>query len=58
MPLYEYRCEKCGFEFELLRSVAAADDETKCPKCRSKSVERILSTFAAGKCRVSRSGSG
>ncbi len=58
MPLYEYRCKKCGLEFELLRRVSDEDEETKCPKCRSKSVERVLSRFSAGKCGPSRGGFG
>lgn len=58
MPLYEYRCAKCGLQFELLRSLSAADDEARCPKCRSKAVERVLSSFSTGKCGSSKSGFG
>jgi putative FmdB family regulatory protein len=54
MPLYEYRCKKCGHQFELLRKVSEADDETRCPKCRSKSVEQQLARFSAGKCSSQR----
>lgn len=36
MPLYEYRCPKCGGGFELLRSLAERDDEAECPHCRKK----------------------
>lgn len=36
MPLYEYRCPKCGERFELLRSLSERDDETECPRCREK----------------------
>lgn len=37
MPTYEYRCTKCGHQFELFHSIK--DDKTKrCPKCRSKAV--------------------
>jgi putative FmdB family regulatory protein len=59
MPLYEYLCKKCGHQFELLRKLSAGDDEeAKCPKCRSKSVERLVSSFSAGKCQASRRGLG
>lgn len=56
MPLYEYRCGKCGKRFELLRRMADADRELECPDCRSEQVERLLSTFSAGGCTPSRSG--
>ena len=32
MPIYDYRCARCGNRFDLLRSVSARDD-VKCPKC-------------------------
>jgi putative FmdB family regulatory protein len=48
MPMYEYRCQKCGEKFERLRSMRDADAETECPACKSKEVKRQLSTFASG----------
>lgn len=56
MPLYEYRCQKCGKRFEMLRRMQDADRELKCPECRSEEVERLLSTFATGGCTPSGSG--
>ena len=50
MPLYEYRCHKCGKRFEMLRRMQDADRELECPECRSDEVERLLSTFATGGC--------
>jgi putative FmdB family regulatory protein len=47
MPLYEYRCQKCGARFELLRRMQDADLETECPQCRSRQSERLLSSFAS-----------
>ena len=41
MPLYEYKCEKCGNRFEKLESVSASSTK-KCPKCGGKA-ERQLS---------------
>ena len=32
MPVYDYKCVKCGRRFDLLRSVSAKDD-VKCPDC-------------------------
>ena len=56
MPLYEYRCQKCGKTFEMLRRMQDADRETECPECRSDEVERLLSTFATGGCAPSGGG--
>jgi putative FmdB family regulatory protein len=41
MPLYEYRCLKCGHEMEVLQKF---DDPPlrRCQKCRSK-VEKLIS---------------
>jgi len=53
MPLYEYQCGNCGKIFEMLRRIKDADTDLECPVCRSKKVERLLSTFAAGGCSAS-----
>lgn len=44
MPLYEYRCVKCGHRFEKIESLSASDSK-KCPKCGAKA-ERLLSAPA------------
>jgi len=41
MPIYEYKCQKCGFQFEKLQSFNASRQQT-CPKC-SGTAERLLS---------------
>jgi putative FmdB family regulatory protein len=47
VPLYEYACRKCGEKFEqLVRSMKAADDPAKCPRCGSDQTARSLSVFA------------
>jgi len=50
VPMYEYRCRGCGKSFEQLRRMSDADRDLECPECRSRSVERQLSTFATGAC--------
>lgn len=50
MPVYEYRCQKCGSVFELLRRMQDADLDLICPDCRSVEVKRLLSTFSSGGC--------
>lgn len=45
MPLYEYECQSCHHQFELLvreKTVLA------CPSCRSEDLARQLSVFAVG----------
>ena len=40
MPTYQYRCTKCGHEFEKFQSIS--DDPVKvCPKCKGFT-ERII----------------
>jgi putative FmdB family regulatory protein len=47
MPMYEYRCRKCGHEFaELVRHEREADTQA-CPSCGAARAERKISTFAA-----------
>lgn len=48
MPIYEYRCEKCGHVTEALRSMAAADKPQACDGCGSSKTMRIHSVFSAG----------
>ncbi len=42
MPTYEYRCEKCGHEFEEFQSITAKPIK-KCPKCGKPAVKRLIS---------------
>jgi putative FmdB family regulatory protein len=50
MPMYEYKCEQCGREFEQLRRMADADRDLVCPECSSDHIRRLLSCFATGGC--------
>ena len=45
MALYEYICEKCGLEFEELKSLKEKSDVTPCPSCKGVS-NRQMSSFA------------
>lgn len=44
MPIYEFRCLKCGHIFEKL--FVKADDrvELHCPQCKSDAFERVISS--------------
>lgn len=44
MPVYEYRCARCGGEFE--RYVVKPGTAVACPVCGSGEVRRKLSVFA------------
>ncbi|MFO1318059.1 MAG: FmdB family zinc ribbon protein [Burkholderiales bacterium] len=45
MPIYEYRCEKCGYEKEFLQKVSDAPIST-CPACGESAMTKLIS--AAG----------
>ena len=45
MPIYEYRCAKCGFQQEFLQRLNEAP-LTKCPECGKKSLKKMVT--AAG----------
>jgi putative FmdB family regulatory protein len=40
LPLYEYKCEKCGHRFEKIESVNASETK-KCPKCGAKAERQL-----------------
>jgi putative FmdB family regulatory protein len=46
MPLYEFRCQKCGTEFE---HIVFTNDKgpVACPKCGETRTERLLSVFSS-----------
>jgi len=45
MPIYEYRCESCGHEFEKMQKLADAP-LTDCPACGRPTLKKLIS--AAG----------
>lgn len=47
MPLYEYRCPRCGHKFEVLQRLGEGAAGLRCPTCGQQEVERECSTFAA-----------
>lgn len=47
MPTYEFHCKKCGHRFSLVESLDKHDKHReKCPKCKSTSLERVLSAVS------------
>jgi putative FmdB family regulatory protein len=46
MPIYEFHCEKCGSDSEIL--VRSSDWKgAECPHCGSRKLSKKFSTFAA-----------
>ena len=47
MPIYEYKCLKCGTKFELLQRVGATNEGVSCPKCGTKKPIKQFSVFTS-----------
>src|SRR4051812_34908965 len=43
MPVYEFRCAKCGKKFSTLVGMTAETDDEKCPYCGSTDVSKLVS---------------
>jgi putative FmdB family regulatory protein len=43
MPMFEYRCQSCGHQFEQLTRAGLVPS---CPKCQGEQLEKQLSVFA------------
>ncbi len=50
MPIFEYKCQECKEDFELL---VRAETRIACPACDSERVMKKLSLFAAHMARPS-----
>ncbi len=47
MPIFEYKCQKCGTQFEHL-VIPTTTDKPACPSCKAKgkNLEQVISLFA------------
>lgn len=45
MPIYEYRCEKCAHELEVLQKMSDAP-LSDCPACQTSNLKKIVSAAA------------
>ncbi|GMR06250.1 MAG: hypothetical protein BMS9Abin25_0835 [Gammaproteobacteria bacterium] len=45
MPIYEYKCEECGHQLEVIQKFS---DEplTECPKCEKEALKKMVSASA------------
>jgi putative FmdB family regulatory protein len=54
MPVYEFHCDKCQREVTLTLSIREHEEgKVKCPKCGSKALRPLLSTFVSQTSRKS-----
>ncbi len=54
MPIYEFRCRKCGKRFSVLTLRVSERAVTKCPKCGGRAADRLMSRFALPKSEEAR----
>jgi len=47
MPVYDYLCQDCHKEFELVLTFSEHDKDVVCPHCGSKNVEQEATAFFA-----------
>ena len=48
MPTYEYRCRECQHVFDRVEPLAEHGHKAPpCPKCRSRSVQQVMTPFFA-----------
>ena len=48
MPIYEFKCNECGKEFEKFVLSYSQISDVKCPECNSKNVVKKVSACAVG----------
>jgi putative FmdB family regulatory protein len=46
MPIYEYICRSCNERFSLLQRVNSPEGEARCPRCSSREVKKVMSSFS------------
>ncbi len=54
MPIYEYRCRKCGKRFSVLTLRVSETPSPQCDKCGSRAADRLMSRFAMPKSEEAR----
>jgi putative FmdB family regulatory protein len=54
MPIYEYRCRKCGKRFSVLTLRVSERPEPECKHCGSRAADRLMSRFAMPKSEEAR----
>ncbi|AEF95144.1 regulatory protein, FmdB family [Desulfotomaculum nigrificans CO-1-SRB] len=47
MPIYEFRCTKCGHKFAKLSPLGETGANLNCPSCQAPAPRRVMSGFVA-----------
>ncbi|MBC8418005.1 MAG: zinc ribbon domain-containing protein [Desulfobacterales bacterium] len=47
MPIYEFKCKKCGNVFESLCFRSNGEDKGPCPSCGANKSKKLLSAFSS-----------
>ncbi len=47
MPVYEYVCDGCENQYEMMQALSDNPEETVCPKWNATKSRRIMSSFAS-----------
>ncbi|MBC8208448.1 MAG: zinc ribbon domain-containing protein [Desulfobulbaceae bacterium] len=47
MPIYEFKCNSCGQNFESLVLIASAVDSITCKHCNSTDIKKIISVTSS-----------
>ncbi|UCG39187.1 MAG: zinc ribbon domain-containing protein [bacterium] len=47
MPIFEFRCKKCGHQFETITSRSEDGSGLSCPECGAGKPEKLISLFSA-----------
>jgi len=58
MPIYEFKCKKCGNIFETLFYSMQEKRQVACPACQSKKTARLMSMFGGGTGKSAAGGGG
>jgi putative FmdB family regulatory protein len=54
VPIFEYRCKKCGHKMEFLEKSRSISKHV-CEQCGSNNLQKLLSGFAVGRSKSSSS---
>jgi len=55
MPIYEFQCDKCKKQFEVVTLSLSEKPKIVCPKCKSKKASKLISKVGKQKYSWSRS---
>jgi putative FmdB family regulatory protein len=56
MPIFEYKCNKCGYKTEFLEK-SSGKSKHVCEKCRSSDMQKLFSGFSVGQSNSTSQGS-